>query len=163
MKAPCMISIGLQISFHVEFGLMIRSCCRQHVHWLCWPHSVGRPEHTANAPTPNCHGYSMHTGTSQHGHVVLAAATAPAPAPSTAQHSAAVPSPQPQHAGQVEAKAVACLLGALCGNVLGAPVQNERHWQVTRTFPDGLTEFWKYDIGKDPMALGQYTGATCCG
>lgn len=30
-----------------------------------------------------------------------------------------------------EGKAIGCLLGAMCGNALGAPVQNDRHWQVT--------------------------------
>lgn len=31
---------------------------------------------------------------------------------------------------QREARAVGIMLGAACGNALGAPFQNDRHWQV---------------------------------
>jgi hypothetical protein len=62
-----------------------------------------------------------------------------------------------QHASA--ARATGVLVGALCGNVLGAPVEGDRHWQVTRMFPAGLTEFWGVDMNERPLAKGQCTGA----
>ena len=53
------------------------------------------------------------------------------------------------------------MLGAMCGNVLGAPVQNDRHYQVTRRFPNGLTSFWRWDASEQPASYGHYTGAYC--
>ena len=60
-----------------------------------------------------------------------------------------------------EERAVGCLVGAMCGNVLGAPVHHDRHWMAVRRFPDGLVDFWKYDIGEHPVGHGQYTGVEC--
>jgi hypothetical protein len=88
-----------------------------------------------------------------------------------------------------ESKAVGLLLGAMAGNVLGAPNQGERHYevsrqgrqppnttrsqhalvfstirssvatQVTRRRGSRIADFWRYDVGRDAMAYGQYTGA----
>jgi hypothetical protein len=35
----------------------------------------------------------------------------------------------------LEARAIGCMMGAMCGNALGAPVQNDRHWQVSEHTP----------------------------
>ncbi|KAG1664769.1 hypothetical protein FOA52_013621 [Chlamydomonas sp. UWO 241] len=55
-------------------------------------------------------------------------------------------------------RATGAMLGAMVGNVLGAPVWGDRHWQVTRRFPSGLTDFWRFDIGDEPVPFGHYTG-----
>ncbi|GFR51479.1 hypothetical protein Agub_g13889 [Astrephomene gubernaculifera] len=57
-----------------------------------------------------------------------------------------------------ESKAIGCLLGAMCGNVLGAPHQDDRHFQVVRQRRNGVTDFWRYDIGPHPVQYGHYTG-----
>ncbi|KXZ53700.1 hypothetical protein GPECTOR_6g617 [Gonium pectorale] len=84
-----------------------------------------------------------------------AAASAP-PSPSGAADEAAGPGPADRVSD--ESKAVGLLLGAMCGNVLGAPHQYERHYQVTRMRGNGVTDFWRYDIGEQPLQYGQYTG-----
>ncbi|GFH15215.1 Hflx-type G domain-containing protein [Haematococcus lacustris] len=46
----------------------------------------------------------------------------------------------------------------MCGNALGAPVANDRHWQVMRMFPRGLTEFWGVDFSAiKPVKRGHFT------
>ncbi|GAX77982.1 hypothetical protein CEUSTIGMA_g5424.t1 [Chlamydomonas eustigma] len=55
-------------------------------------------------------------------------------------------------------KCMGAILGAMCGNVLGAPVQNDRHWVVMKRWPDGLTDFWRFDVGPDAVPFGHYTG-----
>ncbi|PNW81371.1 hypothetical protein CHLRE_07g353230v5 [Chlamydomonas reinhardtii] len=84
------------------------------------------------------------------------AAATPAAAPSPAAAAA----PAWRGPGEVgdEDKAVGCLLGAAVGNVLAAPYQGDRHFEVIRLRRNGVTDFWKYDIGAQPVQYGQYTG-----
>ncbi|KAG2429788.1 hypothetical protein HXX76_010572 [Chlamydomonas incerta] len=85
---------------------------------------------------------------------VAASAAAAAPSP------AAAAAPAWTGPGEVaeEDKAVGCLLGAVVGNVLAAPYQGDRHFEVIRLRRNGVTNFWKYDIGAHPVLYGQYTG-----
>lgn len=59
--------------------------------------------------------------------------TTAADVPMTAAELQGILSYTPGHVlgSGMERKAVGCMLGAMCGNALGAPVQNDRHWQVT--------------------------------
>ncbi|GIL53631.1 hypothetical protein Vafri_9243 [Volvox africanus] len=95
----------------------------------------------------------------------FATAAAPASAPPPMLPSSFPPrSPSvaaaPHLAPQIseESKAVGCLIGAMCGNVLAAPYQDDRHFHVIRYRPNGVTDFWRYDIGTRPAGYGQYTG-----
>jgi hypothetical protein len=63
------------------------------------------------------------------------------------------------HDNQETSRCMGAMLGAMCGNVLGAPVQNDRHWMVMKRWPDGLTDFWRFDVGPDAVPHGHYTGA----
>ncbi|GLC34241.1 hypothetical protein PLESTB_001607200 [Pleodorina starrii] len=83
-----------------------------------------------------------------------AAAAAAAPAASASSSSAWSPA---EHVSD-ESKAVGCLLGAMCGNVLAAPYQDDRHYHVVRYRPSGVTDFWRYDIGPSAAGYGQHTG-----
>lgn len=62
----------------------------------------------------------------------------------------------------VQSRCVGAMLGAMCGNVLGAPVEHDRHWMVTRRFPQGLTDFWRWDTSQHPTSYGHYTGGWWC-
>ncbi|KAL6764714.1 ADP-ribosylation/Crystallin J1 [Haematococcus lacustris] len=69
------------------------------------------------------------------------------------------PTPVPDNSLTLEQRAVGCMLAAMCGNALGAPVANDRHWQVMRMFPRGLTEFWGMDFSAiKPVKRGHFTG-----
>ncbi|KAJ9523232.1 hypothetical protein QJQ45_024020, partial [Haematococcus lacustris] len=69
------------------------------------------------------------------------------------------PTPVPDNSLTLEQRAVGCMLSAMCGNALGAPVANDRHWQVMRMFPRGLTEFWGVDFSAiKPVKRGHFTG-----
>lgn len=57
-----------------------------------------------------------------------------------------------------EDRARGLLLAAMCGNVLAAPIDTERQFRIARMFPQGLTDFWKYDISEWPLPYGHYTG-----
>eukprot|EP00798_Chlamydomonas_sp_ICE-L_P019104 gene19103-25708_t len=74
--------------------------------------------------------------------------------------SSPLPASKAEASGR-EDRVIGSMMGALCGNVLGAPVHQDRHWMVCRRFPDGLTEYFKYDFGNRPMAYGRYSGEYC--
>jgi hypothetical protein len=70
------------------------------------------------------------------------AGTSAAPAGSTgaagaAAAAAAVADPCLELHG-VQARAVGAVLGSMCGNALGAQVEPEKHYRLTRLFPEGL-------------------------
>lgn len=46
----------------------------------------------------------------------------------------------------------------MCGSALGAPHQNDRAYQVVRRRPDGPTDFYRYDMSRQPVEYGHYTG-----
>ncbi|EFJ47127.1 hypothetical protein VOLCADRAFT_105192 [Volvox carteri f. nagariensis] len=77
--------------------------------------------------------------------------------PSSPSSSPAADAHPPSHISD-ESKAVGGLIGAMCGNVLAAPYQDDRHFHVVRYRPSGVTDFWRYDIGARPVSYGQYTG-----
>ncbi|GIM05420.1 hypothetical protein Vretimale_9922 [Volvox reticuliferus] len=90
-----------------------------------------------------------------------APALVPAPSPPSffpPSSSPAASAPHLTPAISEESKAVGCLIGAMCGNVLAAPYQDDRHYHVIRYRPNGVTDFWRYDIGTRPAGYGQYTG-----
>ncbi|KAG2495001.1 hypothetical protein HYH03_006934 [Edaphochlamys debaryana] len=87
----------------------------------------------------------------------------PASSAPTAPVAPAAPAPAPAltPGGSTESRAVGMLLGAMCGNVLGAPHQDERQYQVVSVRRTGVTDFWKYDFGPDAVPYGEYTGEMC--
>lgn len=68
-----------------------------------------------------------------------------------AQPPSAWPSGQPA-AGSHTDKVTGCLLGALCGDALGAAVEGWTSHRVLQAFPDGLSEFQQCRMGR-----GRYT------
>eukprot|EP00882_Tetradesmus_deserticola_P023225 GHRQ01025270.1.p1 GENE.GHRQ01025270.1~~GHRQ01025270.1.p1 ORF type:complete len:279 (+),score=94.85 GHRQ01025270.1:162-998(+) len=77
---------------------------------------------------------------------------------SAADSAAAVADPCLNLAG-VQARAVGALLGAMCGNALGAQVEPEKQYRLTRLFPDGLQDMsWSFDVGPNPLPAGHVTG-----
>ncbi len=50
------------------------------------------------------------------------------------------------------------MLGAMSGCVLGAPFENDRHFRITRMHPQGVLDFWHFDLAQQPVPYGHYTG-----
>lgn len=55
--------------------------------------------------------------------------------------------------GKYADRVVGCFLAALCGDALGAAVENWPAYRIREDFPNGLTQFQKVRMG-----LGCYTG-----
>ncbi|KAG2434411.1 hypothetical protein HYH02_012423 [Chlamydomonas schloesseri] len=117
--------------------------------------SVASTSGSPAAVSPAAARRRQHAGARRVGPPPAAAAAAAAPSSSSSSTAAAWTGP-----GEVsdEDKAVGCLLGAAVGNVLAAPYQGDRHFEVIRLRRNGVTDFWKYDIGAHPVQYGQYTG-----
>jgi ADP-ribosylglycohydrolase len=59
-----------------------------------------------------------------------------------------------------EDRVIGALLGSMCGNALGVQVEPEKHFRLTRLFPNGLQSFWGFDYNtsKTPVPSGSVTG-----
>ncbi|MEW5297349.1 MAG: hypothetical protein WDW36_000563 [Sanguina aurantia] len=63
-----------------------------------------------------------------------------------------------------ESRVSGVLLGALCGNVLGAPWANDRPHAVARMQPEGVRDIWRYNLPSPDGSIleyGTYTGELC--
>lgn len=76
---------------------------------------------------------------------------------SSSHPTASTSSTIPQLEGY-EDRVAGALVGAMCGNALGLPMEPERHYRITRLFPHGLTNFWQFDISNQPVAPGHVSG-----
>jgi ADP-ribosylglycohydrolase len=73
------------------------------------------------------------------------------------QHSTEMPA-ELAASSVYEAKAIGTMLGAMSGNVLGAPFEHDRHFRITRMHPYGILDFWHFDLAQQPVPYGHYTG-----
>jgi ADP-ribosylglycohydrolase len=64
-----------------------------------------------------------------------------------------------QYSGRTD-RVVGCLLGAMAGDALGVQVEPEPHYRLTRLFPEGVQDFWSFDVNttKVQVAPGCVTG-----
>jgi ADP-ribosylglycohydrolase len=80
-----------------------------------------------------------------------------------ASAAAVTPRSDPEH-GRLQLqgdtdRAVGCLIGAMCGNALGAQVEPEKQYRLSRMFPHGVVDMtWSFDTSPSRLPPGHVTG-----